>query len=708
MHDKFMVVDDRFVFCGTANWTPTDLVRNSNNFVVMDSPEVAADFSAEFEQMYEGVFGNNKSQIDNGRKYQVGDTEVEVWFSPNEDAMGRIREVLGEAQESVRFTIFAFTKNEVGSDLIRKQAEFLEADLAEGIASDGEGWRSLDHRSRRSVAGVVDKSQLHSNGQYHEVYRLLAEGVPMRLDGNDNSRQPGDYQAGGGRLHSKTMVIDANGDNPTVITGSFNWSASATSSNDEFLLVMRGPRVAKLYDEYFERLWAGGLHMGESSLANGDIDVYDIMINEVHWYGVNEADLRDDEDDRTDDGPEVEDLDGFDEFIELRNNTDRDIRLDMWQISNADDVVVGLPPGSLIPAGGTFLIADHTLETYVDGEPQDDQSALLTADLVVNSFNDNRQHRLYIKDGSMELFLREPELRGHRHCRRRRPGLRRRPQHRRLPGALHGAAPGHHRRPGSGGLVRLHGRRGHGGREPGLQEPGAGEPRGGEQPGRRVGRSGTALWGCADGPAERPAVGRCRLCSSSRSPLPRGAWLGPRDRSVQVQPRIPQGVGGLLGILQPCLFSLRALDQIPEPGDSGLCCLGLLGGEGGEPLLPLGEALLVGAEHHVEHAGGALRHGELGLPVEQLAVFGQHEGKAFAVTFDLHVDHIGLAEAPVRGLDEGHGGSSPARRGPAWSSAPRRRCGRTLRAGSPARRRRRLGGRRRGAACRRAWPSPPA
>ncbi len=408
MHDKFMVVDDRFVFCGTANWTPTDLVRNSNNFVVMDSPAVADDFSDEFDQMFEGVFGNNKVQVDNGRKYQLGDTEVEVWFSPNEDAMGRIREVLGEAEESVRFTIFAFTKNEVGSDLIRKQAELMEADIAAGVAADAESWRAMDHRDRRSVAGVVDQSQLHSNGQYHEVYRLLAEGVPMRLDGNDNSRQPGDYQAGGGRLHSKTMVIDAHGPNPTVITGSFNWSASATSSNDEYLLVMRGPRVAEAYDEYFEDLWAGGRHMGETSLADGDVDVYDIIINEVHWYGVNEADLRDDPDDRTDDGPEVEDLDGFDEFIELRNTTDRDIRLDMWQISNENDVVVGLPPGSLIPAGGTFLIADHTLETYVDGEPQDDQSALLTADLVVNSFNDNRQHRLYIKDGSMQLFLRDP------------------------------------------------------------------------------------------------------------------------------------------------------------------------------------------------------------------------------------------------------------------------------------------------------------
>ena len=391
MHDKFMVVDDRFVFCGTANWTPTDLIRNSNNFVIIDSAAVAADFEAEFEQMYSGLFGHNKLEQENGRRYQVGDTEVEVWFSPNEDAMGRIREVLNEAQDSVRFTIFAFTKNEVGSDFIRLQDMFYEKDLADGLVRSEDEWNLLAPSERRTVAGAVDQSQLHSNGQYHEVYRLLAAGIPMQLDGNDNSRQPGDYQAGGGRLHSKTMVIDADGLNPTVITGSFNWSASATSANDEFLLVLRGPRVAKMYDEYFDRLYLGGRSMGNDTVANGAVVPGDVIVNEVMWYGVHS-----------------EDEDGFDEFIELKNTTDRDIDLSMWQISNETDVVVGLPPGSTIPAGGTFLILDHVNEPYVDGRPQDEWSAYLYGDLVVNSFNDNRQHRLYLKDGSLELILRDP------------------------------------------------------------------------------------------------------------------------------------------------------------------------------------------------------------------------------------------------------------------------------------------------------------
>ena len=384
MHDKFMIVDRRFILGGTANWTPTDLVHNSNNFFLIDSPPIAADFQAEFDQMFAGAFGHTKVEIDNGRVYQVGDTTVEVWFSPNEDGLGRILELVDGAQESVRFTIFAFTKDQVGSAFIRAQERFAEADVADGVDLE------TDFRQRRSVAGLIDQSQLHSNGQYHEVYRLLGAGIPMLMDGNDSSRQPGDYQAGGGRLHSKTMVIDAYGENPVVISGSFNWSSSATQSNDEFLLVMHGPRIAKIYDDYFEGLWSNGRRMGDTFIGE-QISPGDVIVNEVMWYGVH-----------------PNDLDGYDEFVELRNLTDQELSLDMWQLANPVDFVVGFPPGSVIPPNGTFLVLDHVLEAYTDGAPQDAGSAYLTGDLVVNSFNDNRQSRLYIKDTALELFLQDP------------------------------------------------------------------------------------------------------------------------------------------------------------------------------------------------------------------------------------------------------------------------------------------------------------
>ena len=82
---------------------------------MIDSPEVAADFTAEFEQMFDGRFGYAKYAIDNGNYYRVGDTDVEVYFSPQEDAMGRILEGVQNATESVEFFIFAFTKDQLGS-----------------------------------------------------------------------------------------------------------------------------------------------------------------------------------------------------------------------------------------------------------------------------------------------------------------------------------------------------------------------------------------------------------------------------------------------------------------------------------------------------------------------------------------------------------------------------------------------------------------
>ncbi len=383
MHNKFMVVDGRFVFASTANWSDSDLKLNSNNGLLMDSPPIAKDFTIQFEQMFSGVFGYNKEIDENPRIYQVGDTTVEIWFSPTEDAMGRILEYVDAAEESVRFCIFAFTKDQLGSLLVRKMEEFRERDIAEGVDME------LDFRDRRSVAGVIDQSQLHSNGQYHEVYRLLSAGVPVRMDANDNTSHPGDYQAGGGRLHSKTMLVDADTDNPAVLTGSFNWSAAATGANDEYLIVLKSPRIAKAYKDYWETLWFDGRELGRTFIGE-DVEPGDIVINEVMWYGVNEGDE-----------------DGFDEFIELRNRTDRDIRLDLWQLSNELDVVVGLPPGSVIPANGYFTILDHTLEVYTDGAPQDQLSAFSNGDLVLNPFNDNRQARLYLKDGSFELHLRD-------------------------------------------------------------------------------------------------------------------------------------------------------------------------------------------------------------------------------------------------------------------------------------------------------------
>jgi len=40
-----------------------------------------------------------------------------------------------------------------------------------------------------------------------------------------------------------------------VITGSFNFSANATESNDENVIIIDNPQIASLYMQEFERIW---------------------------------------------------------------------------------------------------------------------------------------------------------------------------------------------------------------------------------------------------------------------------------------------------------------------------------------------------------------------------------------------------------------------------------------------------------------------
>ncbi|AWV91162.1 phosphatidylserine/phosphatidylglycerophosphate/cardiolipin synthase-like enzyme [Bradymonas sediminis] len=412
MHNKFFIIDGRFVFVGTGNITSTGFDRNNNNWIFTDSVPLAQDFLAEFNQMFEGKFSSAKERINNGESYTVGDTEVEVYFSPQEDAMGKILEELDKVDTSIHFQIFAFTKDQVGSKFLEKHRQFQrenEEAAAAGLLDPD--WKEKSPLEwPKKVVGVLDRSQIHGNGQYHEGYRMNAFGIPMRLEGNENSRLPGDYQAGGGRLHTKTMILDAGTPNARVITGSFNWSSSATISNDEVLMVLRGERITNAYMEVYNEIWGisrsidGGLcyYMDDPKPAcSKEVGPGDVVFSEVQWDGWNgQLDISDHT------GNFRRDVSN-DEFIELYNPTDRAINLSMWTITNGYDFKVGFTPGTVIGPKEYFLLLNHNSAPYTEGDPQRGNQAFLNPDFVLNIANDPRFLSLNLKNAEMQLDLRD-------------------------------------------------------------------------------------------------------------------------------------------------------------------------------------------------------------------------------------------------------------------------------------------------------------
>ena len=55
-------------------------------------------------------------------------------------------------------------------------------------------------------------------------------------------------------MHHKVFIIDGE----KVITGSYNFSNSAESKNDENIIMLENPEIAETYEQEFKRIYAQG------------------------------------------------------------------------------------------------------------------------------------------------------------------------------------------------------------------------------------------------------------------------------------------------------------------------------------------------------------------------------------------------------------------------------------------------------------------
>jgi phosphatidylserine/phosphatidylglycerophosphate/cardiolipin synthase-like enzyme len=216
MHDKFVVIDRSEVWMGSMNFTTSGTYEDNNNLVRIRSTKVAEDYTVEFEEMFkDDFFGPDAIAATPNPRVTVDGVPLEVYFSPDDHVAQRIVELLRAAQQSIYFMAYSFTANDFG-EILRQKA-----------------------RDGLIVSGVMEGSQVKSN-QGTEFTPLTAAGLPVYLDGNV------------GQMHHKVFIIDEK----IVITGSYNFSASAERINDENVVIFFDPQIAAQYMAEFRRVEA--------------------------------------------------------------------------------------------------------------------------------------------------------------------------------------------------------------------------------------------------------------------------------------------------------------------------------------------------------------------------------------------------------------------------------------------------------------------
>src|SRR4030095_1420760 len=141
------------------------------NTIVFSSPELAAIYESEFQEMWNGEFGPRSPSQLSEQSIVLHGTPIQVIFTSEDPAFETaIIPIVNGATSSVRFLAFSFTDFPLADAMIKRAQQGVK------------------------VSGVIDKTQ--SGGQGSELGALFCAQVPVRQDGNPQF------------MHNKIIIVD--------------------------------------------------------------------------------------------------------------------------------------------------------------------------------------------------------------------------------------------------------------------------------------------------------------------------------------------------------------------------------------------------------------------------------------------------------------------------------------------------------------------
>ncbi len=270
-HNKFAVYVDssgrpQAVLTGSTNWTASGLCGQSNNAIIIESPDVAGFYLNYWNRLKADTQGGDLQGPEFRKantsaqeaKLDSGGTQVTVWFSPNTTIKSKPSEnpptppdmedvfaAMDNAKQAILFLAF-----QPGlPSIIDKIADCQNANpnlFVRGAVTDPKAVEEYDvhlfHRSGQAPdATVVAAAAIQDEFSFWHAELLKASPMAHAI------------------IHDKIVVIDPTSTGCVVITGSHNLGYKASYGNDENMLIIRGNRalaeaytagIMDVYDHY--------------------------------------------------------------------------------------------------------------------------------------------------------------------------------------------------------------------------------------------------------------------------------------------------------------------------------------------------------------------------------------------------------------------------------------------------------------------------
>lgn len=230
MHNKFLVRDGASVWTGSANFTGGGLTLQDNNCLTIDSPELAARYTTEFEALLHAAAPSHLAAAANG-PITVGGVQIDAQFAP-------------QAGESIE------------TDIVAALTDARKVRIAAFLLSDPGILQALStlNQAGADLAGVYDPGGMADarRGSHQDPALFWFIGDPRFSAAPSHPYTPGREQD---FMHDKVLVIDGR----TVVTGSYNFSEHA-ETNAENTIILTSPALATAYQTYIDTLTSAYHH----------------------------------------------------------------------------------------------------------------------------------------------------------------------------------------------------------------------------------------------------------------------------------------------------------------------------------------------------------------------------------------------------------------------------------------------------------------
>ncbi len=138
---------------------------------------------------------------------------MSAYFSPGDDCLNRIRRLINEAQQTLDICVFTITDDRI----VERLAEA--------------------HRRGIKIRVISDNDKSEDLGS--DLDRLESIGITCCYDRTE------------AHMHHKFAIADGE----KLLSGSYNWTRSAATQNNENIIVTNDPKLLRAFQETFDSLW---------------------------------------------------------------------------------------------------------------------------------------------------------------------------------------------------------------------------------------------------------------------------------------------------------------------------------------------------------------------------------------------------------------------------------------------------------------------